>query len=165
MKDMTARDIMSTNVIWITEDMSVEDATRLFIEEKISGAPVVDDASTMTGVVSIRDCLRNGKSTEYLEPLDESTSMYYNESWELPLTPDEAAAFHLHYGRELLVKDIMTPVVFNVNINTPVQEIAATMLKGRVHRLVVLDGEELAGMVTTMDMLKAICYDGSKSLT
>lgn len=165
MKDLTARDIMSSNVIWLTEDMSVEDATRLFVEEKISGAPVVDDSSTMTGVVSIRDCLRSGKSTEYLESLDEESSTYYNESWELPLTPDEAAAFHLRYGRELLVKDIMTPVVFNVNVDTPVRDIAATMLKGRVHRLVVLDGEELAGMVTTMDMLKAICYDETRTLT
>ena len=163
MKELKAKDIMTPNVVWVPEDLSVSEATELFIQEMISGAPVVDENGNMIGVVSMRDFLKNGRETQQLTATDERVTVFYNESWELPLTAEEASAFHLEVGKDLTVKDIMTPVVFNADLNTPVVDLAEMMLKGRIHRIVVLDGNELAGMVTTMDMLKAICYEGEKA--
>ncbi len=157
MKELTAKDIMSSNVVWIPESMTVSEASDLFVEEMISGAPVVDDTGVMTGVVSLRDFIKNGKVTERFSPKDDRNLSFYNESWELPLTREEATAFHLETNRDLTVKDIMTPVIFNAKVETPVVELAEMMLKGRIHRVVVLDNGELAGMVTTMDMLKVVC--------
>ncbi len=160
-KNLTAKDIMTQNVVWVPEEMTVSEASNLFVEEMISGAPVVDESGAMTGVVSLKDFLKNGRVAEKLSSRNEQNTAYYNESWELPLTKEEATAFHLEIGRDLTVKEIMTPVVFNADLNTPVINLAEMMLKGRIHRVIVLDGNELAGMVTTMDMLKAICLEGT----
>jgi CBS domain-containing protein len=54
------------------------------------------------------------------------------------------------------VKDIMTPMLFKVDENTTIQEVADAMIGGRVHRLLVTHGGKVIGIVTTMDMLKVI---------
>lgn len=158
MKELYAKDIMTRKVRWVPENMTVADATNLFIEEMISGAPVVDDNGDMVGVVSIKDFLKNGQVADHLEPKEEENLYSYNESWELPITQEEATAFQVKTHCELKVKEIMTPVVFNADLNTPVSELAEMMLKGRIHRVIILDGNELAGMVTSMDMLKVIAH-------
>jgi CBS-domain-containing membrane protein len=156
MINLRAKDIMTKDVLWIPEDMTVGEATDLFVGEMISGAPVVDANNNMTGVVSIRDFLKNGEVSERFSADDDRNTVYYNESWELPLSREEATAFHMEVQREAIVKDIMTPIVFNADMETPVVELAQTMLKGRIHRVIILDGDELAGMVTSMDMLKVV---------
>lgn len=161
MTNLKAKDIMSKHVVWITEDMSVDNAMSLFIEEMISGAPVVDDDGNMTGVVSMRDFLKNG-SLKTGFSADREEAIFYNESWELPISREEASSFHLETGKDLKVSEVMTPIVFNADVETPVEELAETMLKGRIHRMVILDGDELAGLVTTMDMLKVICHSNAE---
>ena len=157
MKNLVAKDIMSKNVIWVSEQMSVVEAANLFSEEMISGAPVVDKHGVMIGVVSLRDLLKSGMTTQRFVPNhSERNTVYYDESWELPLSQEEAESFHIESNQALAIKDVMTPVLFNVDINTSVKDLAQMMLRGRIHRVIVLDGDELAGIVTTMDMLKAI---------
>ncbi len=158
MRELTAKDIMTTKVRWIPVSTTVAEATKMFIEEMISGAPVVDDDGDMVGVVSIKDFLKNGLVADHLEPKEEDAALSYNESWELPLTEEEATAFQVKSNCDLMVKDIMTPVVFNADLHTPVTQLAEMMLKGRIHRVIILDGNELAGMVTSMDMLKVIAH-------
>lgn len=155
MRKLLAKDVMSTEVVYVNENTTVTEAANLFVEEMISGAPVVDDEGNMTGVVSLRDFVKNGTTTQTLKENDKH-SVYFEQSWELPLTDDDVANFHLETNQDLTVKEIMTPVVFHVNIDTPIPQLAEMMLRGRIHRVVVLDGDELAGIVTTMDMLKVI---------
>ena len=56
------------------------------------------------------------------------------------------------------VKDIMTPMVFEMSEDTPVQKAAETMLKGHIHRVLVTRDKKLIGIVSTMDMLKVIAH-------
>ena len=156
MKELTAKDIMTKDVVWVHEHTTVTEAAELFSREMISGAPVVDAAGVMTGVVSLRDLIKNGGTTQKFVADDQAgRSVYFEESWELPLSEDEVAGFHLE-DQSLTIKDVMTPVLFNVDLHTPVSELAQMMLRGRIHRVIVLDGDELAGIVTTMDMLKVL---------
>ncbi len=157
MKNIRAKDIMSKDVVWVTETTSVAEAANLFMEEMITGAPVVNDKGVMTGVVSLRDFVKNGMTTERFVPDGDKKTVYYEESWDLPLSEEEARGFHLESHQDLQVREIMTPVLFNADVNTPVADLAQMMLRGRIHRVIVLDGDELAGIVTTMDMLKVIC--------
>ena len=159
MGELKVRDIMTTDVVWVPQDMSVSRASRLFVDEMISGAPVVDEEGAMVGVVSLRDFARNGSVTERLTTDEDTNKTFYRESWELPLTREEAERFHLETNAELSVKDVMTPTLFYVDVETPVQDVAEMMLKGRIHRVVVLENDDLTGMVTTMDMLKVICNE------
>jgi CBS domain-containing protein len=43
-----------------------------------------------------------------------------------------------------------------VDRDTSLQEIAETMLKGRIHRVFVTEDDKLTGIVTALDMLQVI---------
>ena len=55
--DATARDVWTTDVVRVTEDMEVGAVARLFGDEAITGAPVVDGEGRIVGVISQRDLL------------------------------------------------------------------------------------------------------------
>ena len=54
------------------------------------------------------------------------------------------------------VSDIMTPTLFNVYEDTPVQVIADHMVRGRIHREFVTRGDRVVGIITAMDLLKIV---------
>ena len=58
---------------------------------------------------------------------------------------------------EATVGDLMTPEVISLYENDPAMAAVSEMVKRDIHRIVVLDGEsELAGIVTPMDILRAL---------
>ena len=52
---MEARDIMIRHVVTMTPNMSVREATDLLLRHRIHGAPVVDEAEKVVGMVSFVD--------------------------------------------------------------------------------------------------------------
>src|SRR4029079_18434500 len=52
--------IMTTDVICVQPDVSIESVTRLLLERGISGVPVVDADGVPVGLVSKTDLLREG---------------------------------------------------------------------------------------------------------
>ena len=58
---MLARDIMTTDVCELMPDTSVLEAAQLFVDRRIGGAPVLDDAGQVVGVVSEGDLMRRAE--------------------------------------------------------------------------------------------------------
>jgi CBS domain-containing protein len=54
------------------------------------------------------------------------------------------------------VEDIMTPVTFTVEPDTPVAELCGFLVRGRIHRAVVVKNKRLEGIVTSADVLRAV---------
>jgi CBS domain-containing protein len=54
------------------------------------------------------------------------------------------------------VDDLMTPMVFDVSEDTPLQTVAETMLKGRIHRVLVTHKNHLVGIITALDLIRVI---------
>jgi predicted transcriptional regulator len=81
---------------------------------------------------------------------------YYMHGWEDRLAPEDISSFHVEEKPQAYVRDIMTPLIFKVDESTSIQEIADTMIGGRVHRLLVTRAGKIIGIVTTMDLLKVI---------
>ena len=50
---MRVADVMTGQVICLRPDMSVESVTQLFLEHRISGAPVIDDDGRPIGVLGV----------------------------------------------------------------------------------------------------------------
>ena len=153
MQSITARHIMTDNPIAVSEDMSVSDLVKIFRDRMISGAPVVNNHGSLTGMVSLRDIALSG--TQRRETTKEGVG-YCVQGGENRFEEEEIDGYQFEYDSDLNVEHIMTPLVFSVSPEAPLQEIADTMLKGRVHRLAVTENERLAGIVTTMDILKVV---------
>ena len=59
-------------------------------------------------------------------------------------------------GRDLTVADIMSTNVVTAHRGTPVKELAEMMVTHDIHRIVILDGSNIVGIVGTLDILRAV---------
>jgi CBS domain-containing protein len=64
---LRASDFMQTDVLTISPETSLLDIHRMFIEEEIHGAPVVDDDGSVRGVITSLDLLRPGADDDVPE--------------------------------------------------------------------------------------------------
>ena len=58
---MQAKDIMTSNVITVREDTTIDEVSRLFVEKHISGLPVVNQYDKLVGVISEGDLMYKHK--------------------------------------------------------------------------------------------------------
>ena len=156
MKTLTAADVMSRDILAVSPGMTIEDLAAFFAEHQITGAPVLDRNGRLAGVVSQTDIAE--AEQERAEAIPDWTG-----AGDDPEAPDEAApeelhGFHVEAASGLLVRDIMTPTAYTVPHDTPVADLARTMVTGRIHRLLVTRAGPVVGIVTTLDLLKVL-YD------
>ena len=59
----------------------------------------------------------------------------------------------------------MTPGAISFDEATPVETLASAMLARHIHRVLITRGESLAGIVTTMDLLRALVVLSKKGST
>lgn len=155
MKSLTAKDIMNRNVISVSSDLSVHELATFFTENMISGAPVVNEQSELIGVVSLADIVRNDDRRAKIAQ-SHLESDYYLHGWENELSREDMEELHVEENEDLTVREIMTPLLFQVSEEQPLSELADTMIGGRIHRLLVTKNNKVVGIITTLDMLKAI---------
>ncbi len=154
-KDWTVRDVMQTEVLSVDADWPLEKLTGFLVGNNISGAPVTSDTGELIGVVSLTDIVRHENMPDTgaasRDPHD-----YYRYSLEYKIGREEVAMYHIEHESSVRVRDIMTPMIYAVGENTGIQEVADTMIKGRIHRVFVTEGSKLAGIVTALDMLRVV---------
>ncbi len=63
----TIADIMTTELVTFHPDQNIHQAIHTLLEKRISGAPVVDDADKLVGILSRKDCLRIAFSSRYYD--------------------------------------------------------------------------------------------------
>jgi CBS domain-containing protein len=119
-----ASDVMVKEVITVTESMPLKDVARMFVEKKITGAPVVNVEGELVGVISETDIIRKTTSIG---------------AWS-PNT----------------VGQIMTRPAVTVSPDETLQRVCEMMYNRRIHRVVVAEGPRIKGILTTMDILRAI---------
>ena len=151
-----AREFMQREILTVSPETSIFEVQRLFVEEEIHGAPVVDDQGVVRGVVSSLDLLRAARNVH--EERD-STSSYFGD--ELPALPDwdEIPAVARERLRDLTVSDVMTRELVVVAADAPIAEVARVMHDQHVHRVLVLDDSELVGLITSFDVLRVFVHE------
>ncbi len=150
---MQARDVMTHMVLIAGADWSLAELKNFLLENGITGAPVVGDSGELVGVVSATDLLRDDASDESGE---DTTHDFYAESLSRSLSGAEMRTLHVEADSSRTVRDIMTPLVFGVDAGTPLDELADVMVRGRVHRVIVTREGKVAGIVSALDMVRAL---------
>lgn len=149
-----ARDVMQTHVISVELDLPLLDVHRLFVEEEINGAPVVDDTGRLLGVITSLDLLR---AVEEEHESGSAYPRYFRDDLEFS-GPDWTNAPEDFQDRlsELTVRDAMTTGAVTVSPDTPISEIASLLLRHRIHRVLVVERELLAGLISTFDLISLL---------
>ena len=149
MRPIIAGDVMNPNVLMVPEDMTVEELAGFLVENEISGAPVVDPAGRLIGVVSVTDlALSVARGTD-----DRPSPDFFVREWGGSPSRDEIEEIRFGQETEIRVRDIMTPAVYSVDEQTPIPEVAETLINSHIHRLLVTRGERVVGIVTSSDLL------------
>jgi CBS domain-containing protein len=127
---MLAKDIMRRRVVSVSPKMSLREVAALFDELDISGAPVVGPEGGLIGVITKTDLLSQ---------------------------PARGAAEGARgLTAERRVEQAMTPWGVSVEEDTPVEDLARQMLSKRIHRLIITRGGEMCGIVTSLDIVRAL---------
>ncbi|MEK7388657.1 MAG: CBS domain-containing protein [Elusimicrobiota bacterium] len=143
---MKAKNIMRKQVITVETWLTLKELAKLFEEKQITGAPVVDETGAVVGVVSQTDLVRNRGEASGGVPV------YHRELEE----PTRSVGIHYEELEESRVERIMTPGAIAVGEETPVEELAKIMVERHIHRLLVTKNNRLTGIVTSMDLLRAL---------
>lgn len=122
----TVSEVMTRNVLTVAAEADLKDAAWGLTLKGFSGAPVKDESGNVIGVLS---------KSDFIHPDKADTS------------PD----------RHGTVRDNMTPLLLTARTGDPLKSAVRRMVDMSIHRLVVVDDRgELVGILTPMDVLRAL---------
>lgn len=143
---MRAQDIMTTNVITVGIETTVQDIARTLLEHRISAVPVVNEATEVVGIVSEGDLMRRPE-----------TGAERHGSWWLNLlsSPESRAEAYIRsHGR--LAGEVMTRTVHTVAADATLKEVAEILEGKRIKRVPVVRSGKLVGIVSRANLLHGI---------
>ncbi len=123
---MKIREIMSEKVISIDRNRSLKDATELMQKHKISRLIVVKDKK-LAGILTYKDMSKTLGSAK-----------------------ERVSSSHLH------VSGSFTEELVTTNPDTDIKTAASLMLKHNISGIPLIEGGEIAGIVTKTDLIKTI---------
>lgn len=122
----TVRDCMAASLVTFHPDMEIDEAIKVLVEHRISGAPVIDYHGSLIGLLSEQDCLK---------------VMLH-------------AAYHAESAGT--VSEYMSREVKTIDVDTTIVEAAELFLTARYRRYPVVDENRLVGQVSRRDILHAL---------
>lgn len=140
---MKVREIMTTGVITVEEDALFKEIAEALMEHDIGGAPVVDTAGQIVGIVTDGDLLEKEAFPRHDR---------HRRARLAAFIAGESA--HERKAAGLRARDIMTAPPVIVGPDEPVHAAARLMVTGRVHRLPVVEHGRLVGIVSRHDVLR-----------
>ncbi len=150
---LSARDIMTKDVITVKPEDTVEGLARLLMDNRISGTPVVDDDKNMVGIVTENDLIRKNKRLHIptVIRLFDAYLMVGSKSMEKEIMNMAATT----------VDEICTKKVVSIEEETTLDDIATIMAEQHIHLLPVLSDGAVVGIVGKADMVRAMTDEAS----
>lgn len=150
----TAKDIMTSDVITIKPDATVEELARVLMEHKISGVPVVDEEKKIVGIVTENDLIRKNKRF-HIPTIIRIFDAYF-------LLGSGKAEEEIRKMAAKTVDEIYTEKVVSIKEETSLEDIATIMAEQHIHLLPVLSEKTVVGIVGKADVVRAMTYDVSE---
>lgn len=148
---LTAKDIMTRDVVSVQKETSVAYLAQLLTENNISGAPVVDDDGQVVAIVTENDLIDGSKKLHIPTVLTILDSFLYLESpAKMEVEMKKIAATK--------VVDICSSLVITIPPDMPIDEIATIMAEKNLHTLPVLDNDKMVGVIGKKDIIKTLIH-------
>lgn len=122
-----ARHIMSRDVLTVELQSSIDALIATLRTNHVTGVAVVNERGTLVGVVS-----------------------------ETDLVEQDGEASSSGLSRPRTVADAYSPYVVTAAPSASVVDLAAKMVRQRVHRLFIVDSGTLVGVVSSMDVMRSV---------
>ncbi|WP_159079787.1 MULTISPECIES: CBS domain-containing protein [Methyloceanibacter] len=132
---------MTPDVVTVDPETDLASIAKILIRHRISAVIVADEHDHVLGIVSESDLMRSAKR----DP---------GRGWWLSLVADRGAKFVHREG--VRAKDIMTQDVICTTKDASLSEIARLLESNHVKRVPVLEGGQIAGVVSRADVLQGL---------
>lgn len=149
MTDLKASDVMTKNVITLSPDMTVKEASEIFVNKKINGAPVVDNEQKVVGIVTDSDLLMQDVKIHFpasIQLLAGTILLGSERKFE--------EKFKKAVGSR--VKDVMTEHVHTAEANDSLEDVATLMAEKDIGRIPIIEDRKIIGIVTKRDIIKTL---------
>lgn len=146
---LTAKDIMSKDVVSVQSQTSVAELAKLLTTHHISGVPVIDDVGKVVGVVTESDLIDQSKKLHIPTVITILDSVFYLEN------PDKMED-EMKKIAGTKVGDICSGPPKTISPDTQLDEIATIMAESNIHTIPVLDEEKLVGIIGKKDIIKTL---------
>jgi CBS domain-containing protein len=177
---LRVHDIMTDDVVTFSPRLTLREAIVELADRGLGGAPVVEN-DRVVGVLSSSDILdfvasrvslhdeaSESDADDWEDDSDEDGEVFDGDDEDAPAEfylsaqmdladfQDELAGL----GRDLLdqhrIEEIMTKRLISIAPDAEVHEAAALLLYASVHRLLVIEGDRLHGVISGSDIVRAV---------
>jgi CBS-domain-containing membrane protein len=149
---LKARDIMSREVITVSETATVRELATLLITHNISGVPVLDTQGTAIGVVTESDLIFQNKKIHLPTAVAILDSFLFLES------PGKTEK-ELKKIAGSKVGDICSRDLISVEPDTGLEDLATLMAEKKIHTLPVMEEGKLVGVIGKSDIIRTIAQE------
>jgi len=144
-KELCVGDIMATDLVLLSEDLTLREVADIFYKNQISYAPVVDENHELQGEMNVLDLIQLG--------IPNYAMMFSNLSFLNRFEPFEE---FLMKEDKILVKDVMRKASLFLEPNTSIIEATFELTRNKRRHLPVVTGNKLVGILSFMDILTKI---------
>ena len=146
---MLAKDIMTKEVIVVTETTTIDEVSKIFIDKNISGLPVENQYNKLVGVISEGDLVYKQKPVKPPLFINLFDGLIPIDRKEFQEDMKRIAAYQ--------VGDLMSKPPVYAYEDTPVSEIASMIIDQKINRVpIVNDVQEVVGIVSRHDLVRSM---------
>ncbi len=144
-------DVMSRDPLTVEANCSMNEVSRLFSEQGIHSAPVVDEQSQCVGIITASDFVKRADQYAHYET---STQQVIHDEDGLHMEPKSYE----------FVSDCMTSGTQAISPDMPLIAAARVMVDAHLHVLPVIEHHLPVGMLSNLDVVAALvnAFDEAK---
>ena len=131
------KDIMTTNVLTAKTDTPFSEVVKVFTNSNINHLPITNSDGILRAIISTTDVLAA------IHEMDQFALNYNGFSLE----------------KRLNVRDEMSSDVISIFDDAPIKHVVKLMIDNNIHAIPIVEEENVIGIITANDILKAI-YSG-----
>jgi len=143
--ERTVEDVMTSAVVTVSPQTSISDALELMQDEKISALPIMEEERCI-GFVTVSDLVALIRGTD--EALRSDYPHFDDCLWAVELVQRQLDTDP--------VRKIMSEVLVYAEPHQTLSEAAETMVRAAVHHLPVIKRGTLVGLISSLDLVRAI---------
>ncbi|MEK8090607.1 CBS domain-containing protein [Thermithiobacillus plumbiphilus] len=145
-----AQDIMSSNVVSVNANDSVDTVAKVFLETRHHSVPVVDEQGRLQGIISQEDLIDARRKVHL------PTVFTLLDSF-IPLGGFQEFAHELRKATASTALELASTEVVTARPEESADDVAEKLAHSHIHALPVVDGENrLLGIVTRSDVLREL---------
>jgi len=146
---LKAKDIMTRELITVSPDTEIVHATKILLDNRINGLPVIDETGKLVGILCQSDLIVQQKKLpipSYFTFLDGL----------IPLSSIKQIEKEVRKIAAITVSQAMTPDPVTVQPDTDIEKLAALMVDNNYHTIPVVYKGEIVGIVGKEDILRTL---------